>query len=253
MKPIVLAIVTLLGAAGCFAQARQYDIRRNGNTAGTETITVDTQAKLVAATDLKNPDGRTARTELSEDFYPDGSNKRAYFSLLLDDKQGSFELTWREGNLLKVVFDINGEKETFAKDNEMRSVTGSTAVGMDLSITSWQVALRRALKSGMPAKIALITLPTGAQAGQVTAMRVAKSGSPISITLAEKPTRVQEYAFREIDDSEQNPGPPILVWANANTGEIIAVRLPEEMTIVQHGLDPATLPNWNTAKNLPAH
>jgi hypothetical protein len=113
-------------------------------------------------------------------------------------------------------------------------------MGLDLSVSVYRIAIRRALKSGIPARIGMMTIPVGGQAG-VVSMRVEKVAGIQTITISKRPIQAQEYTFTEITDPGQPTDPPVKVWVEVETGEIVTVRMPEAFSIVQRGLSASDL------------
>ena len=72
-------------------------------------------------------------------------------------------------------------------------------------------------------------------------MRVEKVGGTQTIMISKKPIKTQEYAFTEIPDRGRPTDPPAKVWLEVESGEVVAVRLAEQFSIVQRGLSAADL------------
>jgi hypothetical protein len=184
---------------------------------------------------MTDSDGNTVKSELEERFSPGGSNKWLLYSTWIEGKKATMEIAWTGDKIAKVeLIDVNGQKSSPERlgDSEM---TSSTAIGQDLSVSVYRIAIRRALKSGLPAKIGMMTFPVGGQAG-VIPVRVEKADGIQTITISQKPIQAQEYTFTEIADPGQSTDPPVKVWVEVETGEVVVVRMPEALSIIQRGL-----------------
>jgi uncharacterized beta-barrel protein YwiB (DUF1934 family) len=187
-----------------------------------------------------NSDGNTIKSELEEQFSADGSNKWLLYSTWIEGKKATMEMAWADDKIAKVeMVDVNGKK-SFPEGDDDSGITSSTAMGLDLSVSVYRIAIRRALKSGTPAKIGIMTIPVGGQAG-VIPMRVEKVDGIQTITISKKTIQAQEYTFTEIPDPGQPTDPPVKVWVEVESGEVVAVRMPEGFSIVPRGLSPSDL------------
>ena len=225
----------------CSAQTKEYDILLDERTIGSEVLTANQDGtRLDTKTELTHPDGNTVKSELEEQFSPGGSNKWLLYSTWIQGKKATMEIAWTGDKVAKVeVVDVNGQKSSPEGEAD-GGITSSTAMGLDLSVSVYRIAIRRALKSGIPAKIGMATIPLGGMAG-VIPVRVEKVAGIQTITISKKPIQAREYTFTEIPDPGHATDPPVKVWVEVNTGEVVAVRLPESFSIIQRGLSPSDL------------
>jgi hypothetical protein len=237
--PAVLCVAVLAGA--CSAQTREYDILLDERTIGSEILTANQDGtRLDTKTELTNSDGNTAKPELEQQFSLGGSNTWLLYSFWIEGKKATMEMAWTGDKVAKVeLVDVNGQKSSPEGEDDSE-MTSSTAMGLDLSVGVYRIATRRALKSGIPAKIGMMTIPAGGQAG-VISVRVERVAGIQTITIAQKPIQAQEYTFTEIPDPGQPTDPPVKVWVEVNTGEVIAVRMLEGFSIIQRGLSASDL------------
>lgn len=238
--PAVLCVAVL--NAECSAQTREYDILLEERKIGSEILTANQDGtRLDTKTRVTNPDGNTAKSELEELFSPSGSNKWLLYSVWIEGKKATMEMAWTGDKVAKMeLVDVNGQKSSPERQDD-GGMTSSTAMGLDLSVSVYRIAIRRALKSGIPAKIRIMTLPVGGQAG-VVPVRVERVAGIQTITILRKPVQAQEYTFTEIPDPGQPTDPPVKVWVEVKTGEVVAVRMPETFSIIQRGLNSSDLP-----------
>ena len=237
--PAVLCVAVLNVA--CSAQTREYDILLEERTIGREILTANQDGtRLDTKTEVTNSDGNTAKSELEELFSPSGSNKWLLYSVWIEGKKATMEMAWTGDKVAKMeLVDVNGQKSSPERQDDS-GMTSSTAMGLDLSVSVYRIAIQRALKSGIPAKIGMMTIPVGGQAG-VVSMRVEKVAGIQTITISKRPIQAQEYTFTEIADPGQPTDPPVKVWVEVETGEIVTVRMPEAFSIVQRGLSASDL------------
>jgi len=237
--PAVLCVAVLNVA--CCAQTKEYDILVDERTIGREILTANQDGtRLDTKTEVTDSDGNTRKSELEEQFSPSGSNKWLLYSTLIEGKKATMEIAWRGDKVAKVeLVDVNGQKSS-PEGQDDSGMTSSTAMGLDLSVSVYRIAIRRALKSGIPARIGMMTIPVGGQAG-VVSMRVEKVAGIQTITISKRPIQAQEYTFTEIADPGQPTDPPVKVWVEVETGEIVTVHMPEAFSIVQRGLSASDL------------
>jgi len=233
--------VAVLAVARSSAQTKEYDILVQERTIGSEILTTNQDGtRLNTKTEVTDSDGNTSKSELEEQFNPGGSNKWLLYSTWIEGKKATVEMAWTGDKVAKVeLVDVNGQKSS-PEGKDDSGITSSTAMGLDLSVSVYRIAMRRALKSGIPAKIGMMTIPIGGQAG-VISVRVEKVAGIQTITISKKPIQAQEYTFTEIPDPGQPTDPPVKVWVEVKTGEVVAVRMPETFSIIQRGLSPSDL------------
>ena len=237
--PVVLCVAVLNVA--CSAQTKEYDILLDERTIGHEILTVNQEGtRLDTKTEFTNSDGNTVKSELEEQFSPSGSNKWLLYSTWIEGKKATMEMAWTADKVAKVeLVDVNGQKSSPEGEDDS-GITSSTAMGLDLSVSSYRTAIRRVLRSGTPTEIEMMTIPVGGQAG-VISVRVEKVAGIQTITISKKPIQAQEYMFTEIAGPGQSTDPPVKVWVEVETREVVAVRLPETFSIIQRGLSSSDL------------
>jgi hypothetical protein len=237
--PAVLCVPVL--AVACSAQIKEYDILDHERIVGSEILTANQDGSgLDTKTEVTDSVGNASKSELEEQFSPGGSNKWLRYSTWIKGKKATMEMAWTGDKVAKVeMVDVNGQKSSPEGEDDS-GITSSTAMGLDLSVSVYRIAIRRALKSGIPAKIGIMTIPIGGQAG-VIPVRVEKVAGIQTITISKKQIQAQEYTFTEIADPGQSTDPPVKVWVEVESGEVVAVRMPEAFSIVQHGLSPSDL------------
>jgi hypothetical protein len=237
--PVILCVAVL--NVTCSAQTRDYDIRIDGRIIGSEILTANQDGtRLNTKTEVTNSDGNTIKSELEEQFSVDGSNKWLLYSVWIEGKKATMEIAWIGDKIAKMeLVDVNGQKSSPEGDDDS-GITSSTAIGLDLSVSVYRIALQRALKNGFRTKIGIMTIPVGGQAG-VVLVRVEKMGGIQALTISKKQIQAQEYTFTEIPDLRQSTDPPVKVWVEVESGEVVAVRMPERFSIVQRGLSPSDL------------
>ncbi|HET9283795.1 MAG TPA: hypothetical protein VFR24_17720 [Candidatus Angelobacter sp.] len=237
--PAVLCVPVL--AVACSAQTKEYNILVDGRTIGREILTANQDGtRLDTKMEVTDSAGNTLKSDLEEQFSPGGSNKWLLYSTLIKGKKATVEMVWIGDKVAKIeLVDVNGQKSSPAGENDS-GITSSTAMGLDLSVSAYRIATQRALKSGIPAKIGIMTIPAGGQAG-VVPVRVEKMGVIQTFMISKKPIQTQEYTFTEIPDPGQLTDPPVKVWVEVESGEVVAVRMPEKFSIVQRGLSPSDL------------
>ncbi len=72
-------------------------------------------------------------------------------------------------------------------------------------------------------------------------MRVEKVAGIRTMRISKKPFQVQEYTFTETADSGKSTDPSVKVWVEVESGEVVAVRMPETFSIILRGLNPSDL------------
>jgi len=237
--PTVLCVPVL--AVACSAQIKEYDILVNERIVGSETLTANQDGtRLHTKTEVMDSGGNMSKSELEEDFNPGGSNKWLRYSTRIEGKKATMEITWTGDKVTKVeLVDVNGQKSSPGGEDDS-GITSSTAMGLDLSVSVYRIAIQRALKSGIPAKVGMMTIPAGGQAG-VISMRVEKVAGIRTMRISKKPFQVQEYTFTETADSGKSTDPSVKVWVEVESGEVVAVRMPETFSIILRGLNPSDL------------
>lgn len=243
--PTLLPLSAILCVAvlnvACSAQTKEYDILVDERTIGREILTANQDGtRLDTKTEVTDSAGNTMKSELEERFSPGGSNKWLLYSTWIEGKKATMEIAWTGDKVVKVeMVDVNGQKSS-PEGEDASGITSSTAMGLDLSVSVYRIAIRRALKSGIPAKIGMMTIPVGGQAG-VISVKVEKVAGIQTITISKKPIHAQEYTFTEIADPGHSTDPPVKMWVEVETGEVVAVRMPEAFSIIQRGLSPSDL------------
>jgi hypothetical protein len=187
--PAVLCVAVLNVA--CSAQTREYDILLEERKIGSEILTANQDGtRLDTKTEVTNSDGNTAKSELEELFSPSGSNKWLLYSVFIEGKKVTMEMAWTGDKVAKMeLVDVNGQKSSPERQDD-GGMTSSTAMGLDLSVSVYRIAILRALKSGIPAKIGMMTIPVGGQAG-VVPVRVEKVAGIQTITIQENRSRLR--------------------------------------------------------------
>ena len=237
--PAVLCVAVLNVA--CSAQTKEYDILVDERIVGSEILTANQDGtRLHTKTEVTDSDGNTMKSELEEQFSPSGSNKWLLYSTWIEGKRATLEMAWTGDKVAKdELVDVNGQKSSPEGEDDS-GITSSTAMGLDLSVSVYRIAIQRALKGGIPAKIGMMTIRVGCQAGAVS-MRVEKVAGIQTITISKKPVQAQEYTFTEIPDPGQPTDPPVKVWVEVKTGEVVVVRKLEGFSIIQRGLSASDL------------
>ena len=237
--PAVLC-VSVLAVAGR-AQIKEYVILVDERIIGSEILTTNQDGtRLDTKTELTNSDGDTRKQELKEQFSPGGANKWLLYYTCIVGKKATTEIAWANDKVGKFeVVDVNGRKSSPEGEDDT-GITSSTAMGLDLSVSVYRIAIQRALKSGIPAKVGMMTIPVGGMAG-VVPVRVDRVAGIQRVTISQKPIQAQEYTFTEIADPRQPTDPPVKVWIEVGTAEVVAVRMPEDFSIIQRGLSPSDL------------
>jgi hypothetical protein len=238
-RPAVLCVAVL--AVAHSAQTKEYDILLDDRTVGHETLTANQDGnRLDTKMEVTDSDGNITKSELEQQFSPGGSNKRLLYSAWIEGKKATVEMAWTGDKVAKVeLVDVNGQKSS-PEGQDDSGITSSTAMGLDLSVSVYRIAIRRALKSGIPAKIGMMTIPLGGQAG-VIPVRVEKVAGIQTITISKQPIQTQEYTFTEIPDPGRSTDPPVKVWVEVKTGEVVAVHMLEGFSIIQRGLSASDL------------
>lgn len=237
--PAVLCVPVLAGTGS--ARIKEYVILLEERIIGSEILSTNQDGtRLNTKTELTNSDGDTGKQELEEQFSRGGANKSLLYSNWIEGKKATVEIAWTGDKVAKVeMVDVNGKKSSPEGEDDSE-MTSSTAMGLDLSVSVYKIAIQRALKSRIPAKIRMMTIPVGGQAGVVPVM-VDKVAGIQTITISQKPIQAQEYTFTEIPDPGQPTDPPTKVWVEVGTAEVIAVRMAEDFSIIQRGLSPSDL------------